>query len=41
MNPCEICEEIGEERPGVVEEFDPTAGYYWVCLGHVQNDDHD
>jgi hypothetical protein len=35
MNACEIClDEDGTERPGVAEEFDSTAGYYWVCEEH-------
>jgi hypothetical protein len=34
---CEICEEDGIERPGVAEEFDPTAGYFWVCKEHKED----
>ncbi|HET6814119.1 MAG TPA: hypothetical protein VFJ69_08935 [Actinomycetota bacterium] len=39
MNTCEICEEEGVTRPGVVEEFDSLAGYFWVCQEHADGDD--
>jgi hypothetical protein len=28
---CELHAQIGESRPGTVEEFDPEMGSYWVC----------
>lgn len=39
MNTYEICQEEGEERPGIIEEFDSLAGYFWVCKQHATGGD--